>query len=292
MPAWIRHDAARATHHKLCDAGLAARGLEDAVMEQMALDGVRVVRGLVGMLGKPNRAGDAFVKHTRAIGVATQNGATTKEAGNLIKTLVKVGRWERENDGYWVLDFLVYNHTADEWQAVVDKYSKAGQASGASRRRTSVEHRSNERSNSRSTNVRTNVGTNAEPFTSSVEDLRSSSSEDEDFEAALQIIVDAEAAEQSSRGNTPKSKRWYEAVTAQRRELYRKRRGTAPADMTAEQLAAFLVAPEQTATVTALSSSDIARRDLERAIRRAELTGDHDLAEDKREELSRLEAAS
>ena len=164
---WIRHDSQRAMHKKLRRAGLAARGLEDAVMEQMAHEGVSVTRGLVGKLGKPNRKGDAFVDHETVLTVAVANGETPKSAMRLVGLLIAHDRWEVSEGGWWVLDYLDFNHTAEEWAALINSRSEAGQASGRSRVATPVPTHVR---TPVATHVQTDVATDVEPRSFSVPD--------------------------------------------------------------------------------------------------------------------------
>jgi len=68
--------------------------------------------------------------------------------------------------------------------------------------------------------------------------------EEEDFEAALKIIVEDEACDQAARGNRPKTPAWFQTVTAERRSRYLPLLADAPAGLSVEDLASYLRDPD------------------------------------------------
>lgn len=97
----------------------------------------------------------------------------------------------------------------------------------------------------------------------------SSSSEDEDFEAALDIIVEIEAAEQTARGNPPKTRSWFGIVREERRTKYRPLLATRPPGLSIDELAAFLENPD---AYGALCDVDRRHRATELAVLRSEIS--------------------
>ena len=109
-------------NRKLRRAGLAARGLDEAIMCQMAEDGVTVTRGR-----------DAFVDVPTVETVALAHGE--RRWRPLTDRLESVGRWERDDkhDGWWVHDYLEFNKTRVEWDSLIERRRRGGTASAQAR---------------------------------------------------------------------------------------------------------------------------------------------------------------
>lgn len=224
MP-WVKHSSERATNKKLRAAGLAARGLEDAVMEQMAADGVTVTRHFE-VHGKQRR-GDAFVDEATVLAVAGVNGATKKQATALVDLLVMYGRWEVADGGWWVLNYLEFNLTKDEWDDLSGKRQASGKAGGKARAQALAK-------------------ASAQPSAQANLYPSSSSSEDEDVianesreDAALRILAEQQLARRDDIGN-PEA--WLESVVESLRRVHARRLTEAPPELDAPALAAFLTA--------------------------------------------------
>lgn len=112
MP-WVKLDSSRATHRKLRSAGFAARGLDEAAMCQVCEDGT-----------------DGFLSDSALSMLAAAHGE--KRVSRLVDILCspEVNRWEHTAGGYLVHDYLVYNPSKAEWDALVAKKSAAGSKGG------------------------------------------------------------------------------------------------------------------------------------------------------------------
>lgn len=126
MP-WIKLESGRALNKKLRLAGFAARGLEEAVMCQMATDGVTITRGLAGRIGARNRRGDAFVDTETVWMVSAAHQEAEPQL--LVDRLVDQRRWEISEGGWWVLGYLEFNYTKAEWEDLIEKKASGGRTS-------------------------------------------------------------------------------------------------------------------------------------------------------------------
>lgn len=139
MPNWVKKRAESATHRKYRASGYAARGLDDAALAQIAMDGL--ADGLTEGHEK-----DAFIDDET---LAMLHVAHREKRGDRLEALLaskEVGRWERDDElgGYWVHDYLEDNPTAAEWESTVEAKKRAGRAggkaSGQSRAEASASH--------------------------------------------------------------------------------------------------------------------------------------------------------
>lgn len=95
-------DDKRAMHPKLCDAGFAARGVDEAAIELCASEET-----------------DGFIGDKRVTLLGAAHGESLKAMKTLIARLIKVDRWSRddEREGYWIKDYLHYNPSHAELEA-------------------------------------------------------------------------------------------------------------------------------------------------------------------------------
>lgn len=102
--AWVRMDDRRAMHPKLCDAGFAARGLDEAAIELCASDET-----------------DGFIADKRLKHLGAVHGETWRGIERLAQILCSpdVDRWRRDDErgGYWIKDYLDYNPSHAELEA-------------------------------------------------------------------------------------------------------------------------------------------------------------------------------
>lgn len=223
-------------------------------MEQMAEDGVTVVRDLVGKMGKPNRRGDAFVDSETVFAVALANGEDQKSTQKLIEKLVQESRWEPFNDGWWVLGYLEFNYTDEEWKTYVAGRSRGGLHST----RPPVQHQSKQEPNFSNDSSSTSCGTDAATL---VEPPSSSFTEDDSYESssealrrsrsACSILARREYESQVAAGSIIKNPdSWMSAVRTARKRTHADRIQLADIDfpnMTAEELADWLEPPARAA---------------------------------------------
>lgn len=117
--AWVKLIPARALNPKLRRAGLAARGLDEAAMCWSSLHGT-----------------DGFMSTASVAMLAAEHG--TKAWRPLVDRLVKEERWDETEGGWQIRNFLEFNPSAAEWEALRQQKSAAGKASARARGSTPV----------------------------------------------------------------------------------------------------------------------------------------------------------
>ena len=111
---WVRLTDRRALNPKLRRAGLAARGLDEAVLCQIAAD-----------------ESDGHVTRATVEMIARAHGERRWE--RLVAALVEVGRWIPAGGGWDVKDYLEFNFSKAQWEAEREKKRRAGQKGGRAR---------------------------------------------------------------------------------------------------------------------------------------------------------------
>lgn len=123
---WVRHTPQRAMNAKLRRAGFAARGLDDAAIEQVAFDD-----------------SDGFISENsvEVLAVAYQE----KRWRQLVAILVREDRWEptvRDGMAGWLIhDYEEFNFTKAYWLSQQSKKQEAGRKGGKARGQASVQAR-------------------------------------------------------------------------------------------------------------------------------------------------------
>lgn len=169
MP-WVKLDSSRATHRKLRIAGFAARGLDEAAMCQVCEDGTDgfLSDGALAMLAVAHRE---------------------KRVKSLVDLLCSsdVNRWEKTDGGYLIHDYLVYNPTRAEWEALLARRQASGRAGGLAKAVASAV------ANSRASAVAKPLAVTSRSVTSDSEESHSGESasptrkRDELFEAVCEV---------------------------------------------------------------------------------------------------------
>ena len=99
---WVKMDDKRALHPKLCEAGFAARGLDEAAIELCASEET-----------------DGFISDKRLLLLGGAHGESPKGTLKLVAVLIACDRWTRneEREGHDIRDYLHYNPSHAELEA-------------------------------------------------------------------------------------------------------------------------------------------------------------------------------
>ena len=108
---WARFEDRRAMNRKLREAGFAATGLDSAAICQVTADMT-----------------DGHISRSTVEMLAAAYGERRWQ--RLVDVLVKVGRWEVNGSGWYIHDYLEFNSSRAERQALVAERTSSGRAGG------------------------------------------------------------------------------------------------------------------------------------------------------------------
>ena len=113
---WARFDDRRAMNRKLREAGFAAAGLDAAAICQVTADMT-----------------DGHISRSTVEMLAAAYGERRWQ--RLVDVLVKVGRWEVNGTGWYIHDYLEFNPSRAERQALLAERAASGRAGGLAKAR-------------------------------------------------------------------------------------------------------------------------------------------------------------